>query len=561
MANILLIDQQPLSTLGAETALRNAGHDVIGVARNGLDGLTAFRTRAPDLVVLELDIPKLGGLDVIKRIVSRKTDTKVLVLTALPADVYEHLCLAAGAAGFVSKDDTLETFLDAVAKALSGRTYFQAKAIHLEAGATAAEGAGEQLTAREVTVLRYLAEGYRVKQIAGELALSDRTVSTYKTRLLEKTGTHSLVELLQVAAQRGLLDDRPGITAHDVASEKNTSRFAALLDKVPYPICLRAPDGRILATNQAFLNYLGLTQDEVLNTWLRDQGIIDEEHILHARATFEDAVKKRIPYMMLIPMYLRGQRRVIRHSGHPVLDENGELLGMLCTSVNLDEEAQKIQTLRNQVSYFSSLQKRRGIYLLQHGEEVANLIANARMILQGRQSQDYQGGITALLDRIQDAVQMVTELVRMEQGEVPLTPFPENLNHLTQESLKVLPGDSVPAWTLITAHAQPHGWIDPSRYAYLLKALLLHMKHVGAASATVRVESFEREAGHLEWTLNVKGTTAPDHPGATPVLYLALADKLCDLLHGSLEIVRDDDQAFEAVVTLSIPIASMQPVA
>lgn len=560
MANILLIDQQPLSSLGVETVLRNAGHSVIGPERNGLDGLAAFRARSPDLVILELDIPKLGGLDVIKRIVSRKSDTKVLVLTSLPADVYEHLCLATGAAGFVSKDDALETFLDAVAKVLAGRTYFQARALHLDAGANATEAGAEQLTARELTVLRYLADGYRVKQIADELLLSDRTVSTYKTRLLEKTGTRSLVELLQVAAQRGLLDDWPGITAHDVAPKKDTSRFADLLDQVPYPICLRAPDGRILATNQAFLSYLGLTQDEVLNTWQRDLGIIDEEHILHARITFEDAVQKRIPYMMLVPMYLRGQRRVIRHSGHPVLDENGELLGMLCTSVDLDEEAQKIQALRNQVSYFSSIQKRRGIYLLQHGDEVANLIANAQMILQGRQSSDYQGGIAVLLERIQDNVQMVSELVRMELGEIPLTPFPENLNHLTQESLKVLPGDSVPAWTLITARAQPHGWIDPARYACLLKALLLHMKHEGALSATIQLEWFEREADHLDWTLNVKGATAPKHTDATPVLYLALAGKLCDLLHGSLEIVRDDGLAFEASVILSVPIASMQPV-
>lgn len=556
MAKVLIIDQQPLSSLGAETALRNAGHNVTGVARNGLDGLTAFHEQVPDLVVLELDIPKLGGLDVIKRIASRKPHSKVLVLTSMPADVYEHLCLAAGAAGFVAKDDALEAFLDAVAKVLNGRTYFQAKALRLESGTANAEGAAEQLTAREVTVLHYLAEGYRVKQIAGELALSDRTVSTYKTRLLEKTGTHSLVELLQVATQRGLLDDRPGLTEHAAAPSSPEARFNDLLDQIPLPICLRAPDARILAANRAFLAYLDLSLDEVLNVRQKDLGVIDDEHLVHARKTFDDAVAKREPYSLLLAFQIRGQRHVIRQSGHPVLDENGVLLGMLCTSVDLHEEQMQIQSLRNQVAYFSSIQKRRGTYLLQQGAEIEELIADARRILQGRESADYRGGLAALLSRILETVQMVSELVRLERGEVPLAPFPEDLGELTHSSLKAMPADIVPAWQLVSAPSQARGWVDSTRYAYLLKALLLHMKHEGCAVATVRVESFEREAGHLEWSLQLKGDIGPERKRTPPVIYLALANELSRLLHGSLRVSGDDGQSFEALVTLSVPIAA-----
>lgn len=551
MANILLIDQQPLSALGAETALRNAGHDVVGVARNGLDGLTEFRTRAPDLVVLELDIPKLGGLDVIKRIVARKTDTRVLVLTALPADVYEHLCLAAGAAGFVSKGDSLESFLDAVAKVLSGRTYFQAKAIHLEAGASAAEGAGEQLTAREVTVLHYLAEGYRVKQIAGELAISDRTVSTYKTRLLEKTGTRSLVELLQVAAQRGLLEERPGLPKQVAAAGKLAAPFNDLLNQIPFPICLRAPDTRILAANQAFLQSLDLTLDQVLDARQRDLGIIDEEHLAYARKTFEAAVEKRIPYMMVAVVYVRGQRRVFRHGGYPVLGENGELLGMLCSSVDLDEETQQVQSLRDQLTYVSSIQKRRGHYLLQQGEEIAGNIASVRRI----RREHGRDEIDTLLERILEAVAIVSELIRLEQREMPLAPFPEDLNELTQRHLQGLDGKMVPPWTLAKAPSRPRGWIDAVRYGSLLKALLLHMRHVGAVGAAIRLESLEQEAGQVEWTLQLKGDIAADGKRDAPIIYLALADELSEVLHGSLRVIRDDAQVFEAVVVMNVPIA------
>ena len=554
MAKVLLIDQQALSALGAETALRNAGHSLTGIARNGLDGLAAFREQAPDLVVLELDIPKLGGLDLIKRIVARKTATRILVLTALPADVYEHPCLAAGATGFVSKDDSLETFLDAVAKVLSGRTYFQARAIHLEAG-TAAEGAGEQLTAREVTVLHYLAEGYRVKQIAGELAISDRTVSTYKTRLLEKTGTHSLVELLQVAAQRGLLEDRPGRPKRDAAPGHPANHFNELLDRIPVPVCLRAPDGRIQAANQAFLALVGLPRDQVLDARQRDLGVIDQEHLDYARKTFETAVEQRIPYMMVIAVHVRGQRRVFRHSGHPVLADDGELLGMLCTSVDLNEEAEQIQSLRNQLNYLSSIQKRRAHYLLQQGEDIAEHIACARRILQGREASDFRGGVGALLERVLETVQMLAELIRLEQGETVLAPFPEDLNELTQQCLRDMPGDMVPRWTLTKDPARPRGWIDPVRYGYLLKVLLLHLQHSGATAAAIRIESFEREAGQLEWTLHLSGDIAPAGKHAAPVIYRALADELSDLLHGSLRVIRDDEQVFEAAVAMTVPIA------
>lgn len=550
MAKVLLIDQQALSSLGAETALRNAGHSLTGIARNGLDGLAAFREQAPDLVVLELDIPKLGGLDLIKRIVARKTATRILVLTALPADVYEHPCLAAGAAGFVSKDDSLDTFLDAVAKVLSGRTYFQARAIRLEAG-TAAEGA-EPLTAREVTVLHYLAEGYRVKQIAGELAISDRTVSTYKTRLLEKTGTHSLVELLQVAAQRGLLEDRPGRPKQDAAPDNPANHFNELLDRIPVPVCLRAPDGRIQAANQAFLTLVGLPRDQVLDARQRDLGVIDQEHLAYARKTFEAAVEQRIPYMMVIAVHVRGQRRVFRHSGHPVLADNGELLGMLCTSVDLNEEAEQIQSLRNQLTYLSSLQKRRGHYLLQQGEEIAEYIGSARRILQGREASD---GVGELLERVLETVQMLAELIRLEQGEAVLAPFPEDLNELTQQCLRDIPGDMIPRWTLAKDPARPRGWIDPVRYGYLLKVLLLHLQHSGATAAAIRIESFEREAGQLEWTLHLAGDIAPAGKRAAPVIYRALADELSDLLHGSLRVIRDDEQVFEAAVAMTVPIA------
>ncbi|MNJ61851.1 Virulence factors putative positive transcription regulator BvgA [compost metagenome] len=123
MAKVVIIDSHPLSARGMESTLNNAGHQVLGVASNGVAGLALARTLAPDLIVLELEVPKLGGLDLIKRLAARKTSTPMLVCTALPADVYEPLCLNAGASGFVAKTDSPASFSDAVTKVLRGNTY------------------------------------------------------------------------------------------------------------------------------------------------------------------------------------------------------------------------------------------------------------------------------------------------------------------------------------------------------------------------------------------------------------------------------------------------------
>ncbi|MGH8463417.1 MAG: LuxR C-terminal-related transcriptional regulator, partial [Pseudomonas sp.] len=330
MATVLIIDPHPLNALSVESTLTLAGHTIVGVAHNGLVGLDLIRSAAPDLIVLDLEVPRLGGLDLIKRIVARKGTTRLLVFTALPAEVYEPLCIAAGASGFVDKSDSSTAFSDAVNKVLRGKTYFQATALR---ACASADTTAPSLTAREITVLHYLAEGYRVKQIAGELALSDRTVSTYKSRLLEKTGTHSLVDLLQVAASRGLLEKRIAAPDSSDASSAPDLDFNALLNKIPFPVCLRAPDARILAANQAFLDFLGLTLESVINARQCDIGVIDSEHLDYARKTFSAAVENRIPYMMVVVVNLRGERRVLKHGGCPVFGPDGELVGMLCSSI------------------------------------------------------------------------------------------------------------------------------------------------------------------------------------------------------------------------------------
>ncbi|MEG1626483.1 response regulator [Pseudomonas sp.] len=548
MAKVLIVDPYPLSSLGSETLLSQAGHRVVALADNGLDALELVRTAVPDLVVLDLDIPRLGGLDVIKRIAARKSSTVILVLTALPADVYEHLCITAGASGFVSKSDTLESFADAVKKVLAGKTCFHASALRQDPGSATPT---EQLTAREVTVLHYLADGYRVKQIAGELAISDRTVSTYKTRLLEKTGTHSLVELLHVATQRGFLEGRADSDKNAVVSDQASAlQFNALLDQIPFPICLRAADARILAANQAFLDYLGLTRHAVLDAKQCDIGVIDTEHLQFARETFNTAVAKQIPYMMVIAVRLHGERRVLKHSGYPVIDQGGELIGMLCTSIDIGEEQTQIEALREQLAYLAFVRDRRSTYLIEHADSLGRYLSNARSVVDGNER------LNALFDRMDESVQWLCEMVHLETGQIKLSPFSHNLNTLTRQTLQQLPSNDMPAHDFTSAHSNPWGWIDPKAYSSLIKALYLHLKHRGANLVSIRAESFEKDAGYIEWHLQVTASMTAAESLTAPVIYLSLASELSSLFEADLQITSDNEQAFEAQLRLTVPVAT-----
>jgi DNA-binding NarL/FixJ family response regulator len=560
MATVLIIDPHPLNAQGMEGSLTQAGHTVVGVAHNGLAGLDLARSASPHLIILDLEVPRLGGLDLIKRIIARKTATRVLVFTALPAEVYEPLCIAAGASGFVDKTESSTSFSDAVNKVLRGKTYFQASALRNSPSAASDDNASHQLTAREITVLHYLAEGYRVKQIAGELAISDRTVSTYKSRLLEKTGTHSLVDLLQVAVNRGLLEKKPVAPNTDSASLSAAELdFNALLDKIPFPVCLRASDARILAANQTFLDYLGLPLEAVIHARQCDIGVIDTEHLEYARKTFNAAVENRIPYMMVVVVSLRGERRVLKHGGCPVLGEDGELVGMLCSFVDIGEEESQIQALRDQMAYRSSVYSRRGAYLIQQGQEITDYLDTARKIVARYKESDDSLTLLALLEHISESVRMVSEMVDLEQGNVRYTPFPQNLNALTETVLNTLSDTAMPPRTFLKASADPWGWIDATPYTNLLNALMLHLKHEGAGQVSIHASAIERDAGHLDWALQVSGTFAQNVSRTPPVIYLAMATKISALLHGDLVIAEDDDQRFEAQVTLKVPVATSHP--
>lgn len=202
MKRIVIVDDHPIirGTLGA-VLHADPELDLIGECGDGEDGLKLIQNERPDLVILDLDLPRLDGLSIIRRIRAQNLKTCILVLSAKSEQVMAGYTRSAGANGYVSKGREISELITALKTILFGYDCFPADTTD----ALSANGL-KSLSAREVEVLQHLARGASNRDIASRLFLSDKTVSTYKSRIQEKLGLSSLAALIEFAALHQLID-------------------------------------------------------------------------------------------------------------------------------------------------------------------------------------------------------------------------------------------------------------------------------------------------------------------------------------------------------------------
>ena len=179
-----------------------------GEARTGQEALGRIWKEKWDIVILDVTMPGRGGLEVLKEIKAARPKLPVLVLSMHPEDQFAVRVLKAGASGYMTKESAPEELVGAVKKILAGGRHISASlaeimAAHLTLNTN--RPPHELLSNREFQVMRQIASGKTVSEIARELSLSVRTVSTYRTRILEKTGMKSNAELTHYAFQNQLV--------------------------------------------------------------------------------------------------------------------------------------------------------------------------------------------------------------------------------------------------------------------------------------------------------------------------------------------------------------------
>ncbi|TAN48694.1 MAG: response regulator transcription factor [Methylococcaceae bacterium] len=181
---------------------------VAGEAANGGQVLDAIHGGDLDMVLLDMTMSGVSGIDLISRIRAHHPRLPVLVLSMHNEPQIAKRALKAGASGYLTKDSDPETLVSAIRRVAAGGRYIEpalAEQMVFEAGANSLETPHERLSDREFQILRLLAQGHSVNEIADMLAISNRTVSTHKTRLMQKIGVDNNAKLVRYALTHALL--------------------------------------------------------------------------------------------------------------------------------------------------------------------------------------------------------------------------------------------------------------------------------------------------------------------------------------------------------------------
>lgn len=208
MERILIVDDHAVVRSGLKQFLAGM-RDVVTVeeAGSGEQALELALGRPWDLVLLDLWLPDLDGLEVLRRIKRGKPELPILIFSMHSEDEYAMSALEAGAAGFVPKDSVPEEIVEAIRRASRGGRYLSPQLAEKLLAGSAAGGkrlAHESLSAREAEVMRLLSRGAPLTQIAEELHLSPKTISTYRARVFEKLGVESNAELARYVVKHKL---------------------------------------------------------------------------------------------------------------------------------------------------------------------------------------------------------------------------------------------------------------------------------------------------------------------------------------------------------------------
>ena len=211
---ILIADDHGLMRRGTRALLEaRHGWRVVGEAANGREAVEKAIKLKPDVAIVDISMPEMDGVEVVRQIREAVPDTKVLVLTMHESDQMVRRALEAGARGYLLKSDLADCLAKAVKTVSEGKRFLTPKVSEivlkgfLKTRSQHEEGerAGARTTPREIEIIRLLAEGKANKEIAAMLGITVRTVETHRAKIMLKLGLHSLADLIHYAIRQGLV--------------------------------------------------------------------------------------------------------------------------------------------------------------------------------------------------------------------------------------------------------------------------------------------------------------------------------------------------------------------
>jgi len=208
----LIVDDQALVRGGLRAMLEAKDDiDVVGEAADGLEAVEQTRLRQPDVVLMDIRMPRVDGIEATRRVMATPRPPRVLVLTTFDVDEYVYEAMRAGAAGFLLKDTPPARLADGIRTVMAGEALLAPaitrrlieQFVRRPAATSALHSTFSELTTRELDILRYVARGLSNSEIAATLFLSEATVKTHVTRILAKLGLRGRVQAVVLAYETG----------------------------------------------------------------------------------------------------------------------------------------------------------------------------------------------------------------------------------------------------------------------------------------------------------------------------------------------------------------------
>ena len=210
MIDVLLIDDHALVRTGIRRLLEDSGQiQIAGEADCGEDGVTLAQQLNPDVILMDVSMPGIGGVEACRRILQRDSSQKIIVLTIHNEQTFPKRMLEIGARGYLTKECGVDEMLLAIQQVYNGKAYIapsiaQQLALSLLPGNQ--HNPIDRLSRREFQVMLMISHGLTNAAISEKLCLSPKTVSTYRLRLLEKLGAQNEVELIKIAVEQGMVE-------------------------------------------------------------------------------------------------------------------------------------------------------------------------------------------------------------------------------------------------------------------------------------------------------------------------------------------------------------------
>lgn len=201
MKKILIADHHPVTRKGIACMLKkNDNYQIIGKANNGDELYNNLHENEPDILIMEIDMPHINGINALRSIKTEFPKMRVLIFSTHPEEIYALRSIKSGAAGYVPKTASTKIFLKALKQIAKGGIFLNEELTstftNRNVGETSAISRYKRLSSREIEVLNLLSSGKRNKDIANALDINEKTVSTYKTRLLKKLKVDNLADLI-----------------------------------------------------------------------------------------------------------------------------------------------------------------------------------------------------------------------------------------------------------------------------------------------------------------------------------------------------------------------------